>query len=417
MKEVWRKLSNIGIDTHLPYRQARKIRLFNQVSVLTLLITLLFAILNIINGKPIIAGIEFLMVILFAINLKLNQRGKFEVASVIFLVESYLWITALCIFIAPRRDLEYLILLSSVTGLIFYNNRVIILSLYTLCYLLFIGAKISTYGLSDFMAYLNYTMFFVMLYFPVKYLKTEYENYQQLVEDQNGRLLELNEENKKLISIASHDLRSPLIRIQSLLSLLSIEGSLSPEQKEILAMTQREAKLQTQMINEVLKLSALEEGKTTMRSERIEVLPILREIVQSFQGVALRKTITIKTDWSQEIYFCLADKNHLKQVFENLLSNAIKFSYPGSSVYVSIQTKGNHISIAFKDEGQGLDEEDIKKLFIRFQRLSAKPTSGEASTGLGLSIVKKYVDAMNGSIHCESIKGKGATFIVEIPKT
>jgi len=416
VKELWRKLSNIGIDTNLPYRQARKIRLFNQVSVLALLITLLFAILNSINGKSIIAGAEFLVVLLYGLNLLLNQRGKFEVASIIFLVESYLWITALCIFISPRRDLEYLILLSAIIGLIFYYKRTIILSLYALCYILFMCAKISAYGLSDFMAYLNYTMFFVMLYFPVKYLKTEYENYQQLVEDQNHRLAELNEENKKLISIASHDLRSPLIRIQSLLSLLSIEGSLSPEQKEILNMTQREAKHQTQMIENVLKLSALEEGKTTILLERVDVNSILRETVQAFESVALRKTIAIKSERIPEIYFSMADKNYLKQVFENLLSNAIKFSYPGSSVNVSVQLKGKNISIAFKDEGQGLDDEDIKKLFIRFQRLSAKPTSGEASTGLGLSIVKKYMDAMNGSIRCESIKGKGATFIVEIPK-
>ena len=101
------------------------------------------------------------------------------------------------------------------------------------------------------------------------------------------------------------------------------------------------------------------------------------------------------------------------QVFENLISNAIKFSPPHKAVKVILAKDNGKARAEIIDEGPGLTEEDKKKVFGKFQRLSAKPTGGEHSTGLGLSIVKKYVEAMNGKVWCESEHGKGANFIVE----
>jgi signal transduction histidine kinase len=103
------------------------------------------------------------------------------------------------------------------------------------------------------------------------------------------------------------------------------------------------------------------------------------------------------------------------QVLDNLISNAIKFSSCGKSVFVHVRGNEHSIYIEVQDEGQGISQEDQKKLFGKFARLSARPTAGESSTGLGLSIVKSMVEAMNGKIWCESEFGQGATFIVELP--
>ncbi len=416
MKEVWRKLSNLGITNDVPYHEARRIRLFNQIIFLAILTVLIFSLINFIQGKVILAYFELLMVALYASNIVISLQKKFELASILFFVEVYVFMAVLCIGFSPKRDLEYLILIIGIMPLTFYRNRIVSIGLYLLCFLLFIFAKISAYGQMDIVAYLNYGLFFVVQYYLVEYLKTEYENYQAQVEEQNKLLIELNEENKHLISIASHDLRSPLIRIQSLLSILDTdETKFSPEQKEIIALAQREARNQATMISEILDLYSLEDGKTVIKLEEVDLTKKLSDLVKSYQTIADKKNISIKFPITERFY-CIGDKVYLKQVFENLLSNAVKFSYPNSNVFVSLQNKGKQISVTIKDEGQGLDEDDKKKLFIRFQRLSARPTSGESSTGLGLSIVKKYVEAMKGSIRCESEKGKGASFIVDLPK-
>jgi signal transduction histidine kinase len=103
------------------------------------------------------------------------------------------------------------------------------------------------------------------------------------------------------------------------------------------------------------------------------------------------------------------------QVLENLVSNAVKYSPPGNAIFVRLKKHTQGVRIEVQDQGPGLSAEDQKKLFGKFARLSAKPTGGEYSTGLGLSIVKKMVEAMNGKVWCEGELGQGATFIVEFP--
>ncbi|MSU63222.1 MAG: ATP-binding protein, partial [Pedosphaera sp.] len=101
---------------------------------------------------------------------------------------------------------------------------------------------------------------------------------------------------------------------------------------------------------------------------------------------------------------------------ENLLSNAVKYSPPEKSIFVRLAMNADGVRFEVRDEGPGLSAEDQKKLFGKFARLSAKPTGGEHSTGLGLSIVKRMVESMDGKVWCESELGRGATFIVQFPQ-
>jgi signal transduction histidine kinase len=112
----------------------------------------------------------------------------------------------------------------------------------------------------------------------------------------------------------------------------------------------------------------------------------------------------------------LADQDYLARILDNLVSNAIKFSHPNTSVTVSLNKKDTgKVQLAVKDEGQGIREDEMKKLFGKFSRLSARPTAKESSTGLGLYIVKSLVEELEGSIWCESVWEHGTTFFVELP--
>ena len=141
----------------------------------------------------------------------------------------------------------------------------------------------------------------------------------------------------------------------------------------------------------------------------IVFIPILRIFNIGKNG---KKNIQIQPDIEENV-IALVDERFVVQVIENLLSNAIKFSPTGKAVYVGLSNKYEKSLLEIKDEGPGLSDEDKAMLFQRFQRLSAKPTANESSTGLGLSIVKKFVESMGGRIWCESTLGQGATFIVE----
>jgi two-component system sensor histidine kinase/response regulator len=99
-----------------------------------------------------------------------------------------------------------------------------------------------------------------------------------------------------------------------------------------------------------------------------------------------------------------------------LISNAIKYTLQGKNVYIRLQKDSSHVRCEIQDEGPGLSEKDLSKLFGKFARLTPRPTANEHSTGLGLFIVKKLVSAMNGSVRCKSELGKGSTFIIEFPQ-
>jgi signal transduction histidine kinase len=127
---------------------------------------------------------------------------------------------------------------------------------------------------------------------------------------------------------------------------------------------------------------------------------------------AKQKSIQLHTSVADQLHVLL-DKGYAEEVIENLLSNAIKFSPAGKNIFVKLTSSNNTALCEVRDEGPGLNEEDKKKLFKKYQRLSATPTGNESSTGLGLSIVKKFVNAMKGQIWCESEVGNGASFFVK----
>ena len=147
-----------------------------------------------------------------------------------------------------------------------------------------------------------------------------------------------------------------------------------------------------------------------MKCEKADLGSIVRDVYDNMQEAAQQKNITVNLESRKA--FGIVDRNYLTQVFENLLSNAIKFSPRDKEVWVSVVEENGEILVNFVDEGPGIKKNEMDKLFEKFQKLSARPTGGEDSTGLGLSIVKKYVDVMGGRVWCESRPGKGARFTV-----
>jgi two-component system sensor histidine kinase/response regulator len=148
----------------------------------------------------------------------------------------------------------------------------------------------------------------------------------------------------------------------------------------------------------------------------VNLTEIANAAVRQYQEAARLKKIKIQTDFPAEAVFVLADIFALDQVLDNLISNALKFSSPEKIIFVSVRSAANRAECVVRDEGPGFTAEDKEKMFRRYARLSARPTGGEPSTGLGLSIVRKLVQAMGGELSCESVPGNGAEFTVRLPR-
>jgi signal transduction histidine kinase len=166
------------------------------------------------------------------------------------------------------------------------------------------------------------------------------------------------------------------------------------------------------LVNNILDSASMELGKIHIVTEPFSLTFLLTGVYESYVYPASQKEQTILPDIKEELYMD-GDAARLRQVFDNLLSNAVKYSPMGKRIWVRAFSSGDHVRVEIQDEGPGLTEDDRTKLFGFFQRLSAQPTGGESSNGVGLAIVKKIVDLHGGHIWVES--GKGATFIIELP--
>ncbi|MBD1207410.1 MAG: hybrid sensor histidine kinase/response regulator [Ignavibacteria bacterium] len=256
----------------------------------------------------------------------------------------------------------------------------------------------------------------------------EIEHYRQhlqhLVEErtrqlhkQNEELVALNAEKNEFLGIAAHDLKNPLSGIKSLSEMLlySADDLTDAYRQEFLHQILASSERMFELITNLLDVNAIEQQGIALSIVRLDSVPIVRMICDMYNTRAEAKQIRVLTEAPPEA-LVHADELAMQQVIDNIVSNAVKYSPHGKNITVRITQNSTTVRIAVQDEGPGLSEEDKTKLFGKFARLSARPTGGEHSTGLGLSIVKKMVEAMNGKVWCESELGKGACFIVELPR-
>ncbi len=238
-----------------------------------------------------------------------------------------------------------------------------------------------------------------------------------IIEKQNDELISINKEKNHLIGILAHDLRNPLSMAMSMTELVQYQRQrLSAEQDQALEIIWKALQRMNEMIMKILDVKAIESKKLNIEVEVLDIPDIFDRLHKHFQQEAERKNIRLIFDEPDSCPLVVADTHYTVQVMENLISNALKFSPSGTEIRIVLASDEQHVYIKVIDQGPGISASDMKKLFGKYQRLTARPTAGEHSTGLGLSIVKKYMEAMQGDVWCESVAGQGATFVVRFHK-
>jgi two-component system sensor histidine kinase/response regulator len=243
----------------------------------------------------------------------------------------------------------------------------------------------------------------------------ELKHSRDIIVRYSGELRRLNEEKNEFMGMAAHDLRNPLGAIRGFSELILEDGQMTRAELEDCASRIRDTSTRmAEMVQNLLDANRIERGEMKLKVAPTELVAVVSSVVEAQRPRAAAKQQLV--DLQSEPVQALVDPGIMVQVLENLVSNAVKYSPPGKNIFVRLKKEVGAVRIEVRDEGPGLSSEDQKRLFGKFARLSAKPTGGEHATGLGLSIVKRMVEAMNGKVWCESEQGRGATFVVTVPE-
>lgn len=228
-------------------------------------------------------------------------------------------------------------------------------------------------------------------------------------------LEELQRQKDELFAVLIHDIKNPVSLIKSLVELLTSYDLTANEQQEIIQDIAQTTSKIVSLSHEVSRILALEGNRLSLSFEKTDINEIASDVMHRNMVAANRKQIKLVNELNENIPLAEVDSQKIDEIFDNLLSNAIKFTQQSGTVRVRTYKEDKRIVVEIADNGIGLTEEDLKHAFQRGARLSAKPTGGESSTGLGLWIVKKLIEAHNGRVWVKSVLGKGSTFAFAVP--
>jgi signal transduction histidine kinase len=234
--------------------------------------------------------------------------------------------------------------------------------------------------------------------------------------DNESRIDELAFEKMQWSGIVAHDLKGPYNRIFALVQLMQrSSGTLQDQQQEYLSKIHIVIADGFAMIRNLTDNQKLEGKGIDLNDEAIHLTSVLTLLVRNYKVLSEIKKIQLhlKIQPDMTVY---ADKYCLYRILDNILSNAVKFSAENSNIYIGAQDEGTGIRVAVRDEGPGISEEDQKRLYKKFQKLTAKPTGGETWTGIGLAVARQLADKIGAELVCASKQNEETTFTLRLRK-
>lgn len=231
----------------------------------------------------------------------------------------------------------------------------------------------------------------------------------------NEKLYAVGEYKNELIGIVAHDLKSPIAAIKGYCELLSETLDDKEKLTKGIGIINKSSNKMLNLIEKLLEKTSLETDKIDLTLEPINLMDICEDIILSFKYIFLKKNQSVVFEIKDNLIIN-GDLVRIREIIENLISNASKYSPYNSKFEIKLYEREDFIVLSIIDEGPGMTDEDKKNLFGKYKKLSAKPTGGESSTGLGLYIVKKLVELHKGFISMSSEVGKGSIFTVKFPQ-
>jgi two-component system sensor histidine kinase/response regulator len=236
---------------------------------------------------------------------------------------------------------------------------------------------------------------------------------------ESARLQQEKEMMKKnFITLVSHQLRAPLTCVKQCFGVIQegFVGEVASKQKEMIEIVGKRIDGLLQLINDWLNMSRIEAGNLTEEFKPVDIVNVLLDTIDTLKPLAETKKVTLKTDFCDAGRLVQGDQESLKQAFTNLVTNAINYNRDGGTVGILTGSENNNVLLEISDTGIGISQENLPFIFDDFFRVKTKDTCGVAGSGLGLTIVKRIIEAHNGCIMVVSQLGEGTTFRILLPK-
>ncbi|HQM89864.1 MAG TPA: HAMP domain-containing sensor histidine kinase [Exilispira sp.] len=237
----------------------------------------------------------------------------------------------------------------------------------------------------------------------------------------NIELQKAIKQKNELLGVAAHDIRNPLTIFKLYIDYIKthIAYDQDPNLKKAFSVIDETISHMINLLNDILDFSNIESGILSLNMIKVDIVHLIRDIVSTQQLIAVDKNIKIKFESDQNSIIINCDIDKISQAIINLINNAIKYSFINSEVTVKVSFQaysgGSSVKIEVIDKGPGIPESEQGKLFKPFSRTSVRPTGKESSTGLGLAIAKKIVEAHNGKIGVVTKENEGSNFWIVLP--
>lgn len=261
-------------------------------------------------------------------------------------------------------------------------------------------------------AYVLYTLFILLIIFIAAYILFTIFRLKHKVSVEQ----EISDIKLRFFTNISHELRTPLTLIAGPVEQVLQHGKLNNEEREQLILVERNTNRMLRLVNQILDFRKIQNKKMKMRIQQINLIPFVRHIMENFNSLADEHQIDFEMTSQLSTVKIWADADKLEKILFNLLSNAFKYTPQGRQIRVIVQEEENSVTIAVEDQGIGIAENKQKSLFVRFENLVDKNLFNQASTGIGLSLVKELIDMHHGKIEIYSKPGEGSRFSVKLQK-
>lgn len=434
---VWKKLLQIGVEEELSFSERSRIKITNRLVVINAIIVTVYMLVNyfsgqtsFINANPwwtILLNVGGIMMVLpiFA----LNHMRRYQLARL--LVISFLVVALIANGLSwstPYHAEFYFFALAAFSFIVFRNQKLAIF-LYLIQALAFgwivyiIAQQHPEWNLSSVTLLLRVAFAFIFLFSILYYMKLEAETYQEEVEIKNSQLSfekaemeKLNFTKDKIFTIISHDLRSPIASLQSLLTLLNDDTIGKEDFKKATVGLEKQVFQLRNSLDELLTWSKAQLHGINPVPALLNLRQVVVQVVSVLKVAARGKRIIITTQMDSDLeVYC--DPNMLHSILTNLVSNAIKFTPVGGAISISAETGEKEVRVQVEDTGVGISSENIKKILNPSVLFTTRGTNNEKGTGLGLAMCKEFVEKNKGTFEVRSEDGKGSRFIISLPKS
>lgn len=434
---VWKKLLQIGVEEELSFSERSRIKITNRLVVINAIIVSIYMVVNYVFGQSPsvntnpwwtvllnVGGIAMVLpVFLF------NHMRRYQLARLLVISFLLVALTANGIsWSTPYHAEFYFFALAAFVFIVFKNQKLAVF-MYVVQALAFgwivftIAQLHPEWNLSSFTLLLRVAFAYIFLFSILYFMRKEAESYQEEAEIKNSQLsLEKEEMEKlnftkdKIFTIISHDLRSPIASLQSLLTLLNDDTIGKEDFKKATVGLEKQVFQLRNSLDELLTWSKAQLHGINPVPETINLRQAVVQVVSVLKTAARGKRIIITTQLDSELEV-QCDPNMLHSILTNLVSNAIKFTPVGGAISISAEAREKEVLIQVEDTGVGISAENIKKILNPSILFTTRGTNNEKGTGLGLAMCKEFVEKNSGKFEIRSEDGKGSRFIISLSKS